>query len=54
MVDTFHLFSDFSGLKPNLSKCEITGIGSPERGSSGMRCVDIKNDTLKIIGTRFS
>ena len=27
MVDTFHLFSEFSGLKPNLSKCEITGIG---------------------------
>ena len=27
MVDTFHFFSDFSGLKPNLSKCEITGIG---------------------------
>ena len=27
MVDTFHIFSDFSGLRPNLSKCEITGIG---------------------------
>ena len=27
MVDTFDLFSDFSGLKPNLSKYEITSIG---------------------------
>ena len=27
MVDTFHLFSEFSGLKPSLSKCEITVIG---------------------------
>ena len=27
MVDTFHFFSDISGLKSNLSKCEITGIG---------------------------
>ena len=27
MVDTFHLFLDFSGLKPNLSKCEIAAIG---------------------------
>ena len=44
MVDTFHLFSEFFGLKPNLSECEITG----------MRCVDLKNVTLKILGTHFS
>ena len=31
MVDTFHLFSDLSGLKPNLSKFEITGIGVLKR-----------------------
>ena len=31
MVNTFHLFSEFSGLKPNLSKCEITGIGVLKR-----------------------
>ena len=44
IVDTFHLFSEFFGLKPNLSECEITG----------MRCVDLKNVTLKILGTHFS
>ena len=35
-------FSDFSGLKPNLSKCEITGIGvlkGVQVVVCGMRCV---------------
>ena len=47
MVGTFHFFSDFSGLKPNLSKCEITGIGVLKRvqvAACGMPCVDLKND----------
>ena len=57
MVDTFHLFLEFSGLKPNLSKREITGIGvlkGVQVAVCGMRCVDLKNDTLKILGTHFS
>ena len=57
MVDTFHLFSEFSGLKPNLSKFEITGIGvlkGVQVAVCGMRCVDLKNDTFKILGTHFS
>ena len=57
MVDAFHLFSEFSGLKPNLSKCEITGIGvlkGVQVAVCGMRCVDLKNDTLKILVTHFS
>ena len=57
MVDTFHLFSEFSGLKPNLSKCWITAIGvlkGVQVVVCGMRCVDLKNDTLKILGTHFS
>ena len=55
MVDTFHLFSDLSGLKPNLSKFEITGIGVLKRVQVavwGMRRVE--NDTLKILGAHFS
>ena len=42
MVDTFNFFSDFSGLKPNLSKCEITGIGvlkEVQVAVCGIRCV---------------
>ena len=57
MVDNFHLFSEFLGLKPNLSKCEITGIAvlkEVQVAVCGMRCVDLKNDTLKILGTHFS
>ena len=27
VVNSFHIFSCFSGLKPNLSECEIAGIG---------------------------
>ena len=57
MVDTLHLFSKFSGLKPNLSKCEITGIRvlkGVQVAVCGMCCVDLKNDTLKILDTHFS
>ena len=54
MVGTFHLFQEFSGLKPNLSKCEIRGIGVLKRVQCGKRCVDLKTDTLKILGTHFS
>ena len=57
MVDTFHLFSEFSGLKPNLSKFEITGIGVLKRVQVavwGMRRVDPENDTLKTLGAHFS
>ena len=56
MVDTFHLFQEFSGLKPNLSKCWITAIGVLKWVQvvvCGMRCVDL-NDKLKILGTHFS
>ena len=57
MVETFYLFSKFSGLKPNLSKSEITGIGvlkGVQVAVCGMHCVHLKNDTLKILGTHFS
>ena len=45
MVDTFPFFLDFSGLKPNLSKCEITGIGVLKGAQvevCGMCCIDLK------------
>ena len=28
LMKTFRLFPKFSGLKPNISKCEVAGIGS--------------------------
>ena len=50
-------FSNFSGLKPNLTKSEIAGNGVlkvVQVAVCGMRCIDLNNDTLKILGTRFS
>ena len=57
MADTFHFFSYFSGLKPNLTKSEIAGIGvlkGVQVAVCGMRCIDLSVDTLKILGTHFS
>ena len=57
MVDTSHFFSYFSGLKPNLTKSEIAGIGvlkGVQVAVCGMRCIDLNVDTLKILGTHFS
>ena len=56
MVDT-SCFSYFSGLKPNLTKSEITGIGvlkEVQVAVCGMRCIDLNVDMLKILGTHFS
>ena len=54
MIDTFHFFSSyFSGLKPNLTKSEIAGIGvlkGVQVAVCGMRCIDLNIDMLKILG----
>ena len=52
-----NFFSDSSRLKPNLSKCEIIGIGVLKGFQvtvCGRCCVDLNNNTLKILGTHFS
>ena len=57
MVNSFHIFSRFSGLRPNLSKCEIAGIGvlkGVKVAVCGIQCVDLVLDTIKILGTHFS
>ena len=60
MVDAFYyffLFLYFSGLKPNLTKSGITGIGvlkGVQVAVCGLCCVDLSNDTLKILDTHFS
>ena len=56
MVNSFHIFSRFSGLRPNISKCEIAGIGvlkGVKVAVCGIQCVDLVLDT-KILGTHFS
>ena len=57
MVNSFHIFSSFSGLRPNLSKCEIAGIGvlkGVKVTVCGIQCVDLVSDTIKMLGTQFS
>ena len=45
LSEKFKLFFDFSGLKPNTTKCEIGGIGvlkGVQVAVSGMKCTDLK------------
>ena len=51
------MFSSFSGLKPNISKCEICGLGplkGVEMAVCGMQTVDLTKDAIKILGIYFS
>ena len=55
LVKTFTLFSSFSGLKPNISKCEICGLGpleGMEMATCGMQSID--RDSIKMLGIYFS
>ena len=51
------MFSCFSGLKPNISKCEICGLG-PLKGVEiavcGMQTADLTKDAMKVLGIYFS
>ena len=57
LVKAFTLFSPFSGLKSNISKCEICGL-SPLKGVEmavcGMKSVYLTRDAIKILGIYFS
>ena len=56
MINSFHIFCRFSGLRPNLSKCEIAGIGLLKENKvvvCGIQCTDLVSDTIKILGTQF-
>ena len=58
MIDAFfNFFSYISGLKPNLKKSEIVGIGflkGVQVAVCGLRSIDLNNDTLKMLCTYFS
>ena len=52
LVEVFNTFSLFSGLKPNLTKCEIAGIGAlkgVQVAVCGMKCTDLCNEAIKIV-----
>ena len=52
LMNELNTFSNFSGLKPNKTKCEIAGIGvlnGLQVALCGMKCVDVNNETVKIL-----
>ena len=56
-MEIFNTFSLFSRLKPNLTKCEIAGIGAlkgVQVAVCGMRCINLCNEAIKIFGAYFS
>ena len=57
LLEIFKHFPQISGLKPNKSKCEIAGVGvlkGVKVAICGIRCVNLHEDTIKILGIRFS
>ena len=57
LFDTMKLFSRYSDLKPNLSKCELAGIGvlkGVKRALCGLTSIDLSQTTIKILGVHFS
>ena len=57
LVKTFTLFSSLSGLKSNISKCEICALGplkGVEMAVCDMHSVDLTRDAIKILDIYFS
>ena len=57
LMNELNTFSNFSGLKPNKTKCEIVGIGvlnGVQVALCGIKCVNLNNETLKILRVHFS
>ena len=57
LIDTFKVFSLFSGLKANFSKCEIAGLGSLKgilEAVCGLKSINLTTDIIKILGVHFS
>ena len=53
LSEKLKLFSDFLGLKPNTTKCEVDGIGvvkGVQVAVCGMKCIDLRNEAIKILG----
>ena len=57
LSEKLKLFSDFFGLKPNTTKCEVAGIGvlkEVQVAVCGMKCTDLRNKAIKILSVYFS
>ena len=57
LIDTFKVYSLFSGLNANFNKCEIAGLGSLKgvlETFCGLKSANLARDTIKILGVHFS
>ena len=57
IIDTFTIFSNYSGFKLNMAKCEVAGIGVLKRVKTAlcnMKNVDLTKDSINILGFYFS
>ena len=57
LMSELNTFSNFSGLKPNKTKCEIAGIGvlnGVQVALCDMKHVNFNNETAKALGVHFS
>ena len=57
LISSFNQFYHFSGLKANIEKCKIAGIGFLNGVTEAvfvLKCVDLSSDTFKILGVHFS
>ena len=57
LIDTFKVFSLFSGLNAKFSKCEIAGLGSLKgvlEAVCSLKSINLTTDTIKILGVHFS
>ena len=57
LLEIFKHFSQFFGLKPNKSKCEIADIGvlkGVKVALYGMRCINLHEETIKILRVHYS
>ena len=57
LFEIFQGFAQFSGLKPKKSKCETAGIDvlkGVKVALCGMRCANLHEDTIKILGIHYS
>ena len=57
LVETFKEFSCFSGLKPNITKCQAAGLGPLKEfleAVCSLKTADLTNDAIEILGIRFS
>ena len=57
LSEKLKLFSNFLDLKPNATKCGISGTNTLKGGQAavcGLRCIDLRNEAIKILCTYFS